>query len=355
MGMKKYGRFQLPQPSVGQIIDDRKETRSRLEIMKAVTIKAPGDASVLHLDDVPEPIVAPGEVLIGVVAAGVNRADISQREGNYPPPAGAPEWPGLEVSGLVLQLGMGVTAFTIGDRVAALLPGGGYAERVSVPAGQVLKLPPNVELVDGAGLIEVAATVWSNVFLLGDLRAGETLLVHGGSSGIGTMAIQLARARGAHVAVTAGSAEKLAACAALGASILIDYHTEDFVERLKEEGVAAHVILDSVGGSYLERNIRALATDGHIVNIGNLSGEPATFDFGRLMAKRGAIHATSLRSRSAAAKAAIVESVRENVWPLIADGSIVPVIAAQFPLARASDAHRLMEGSTHIGKIVLVV
>ncbi|RFA18778.1 NAD(P)H-quinone oxidoreductase [Subtercola boreus] len=323
--------------------------------MKAVIIQTPGDADVLQLAEVDEPQAGPGEVVVGVVAAGVNRADISQREGHYPPPPGAPAWPGLEVSGLVLQVGDGVTTLKVGDRVAALLSGGGYAERVSVPAGQVIVLPPNIDLIDGAALIEVAATVWSNVFLLGDLRAGETLLVHGGSSGIGTMAIQLARARGARVAVTAGSAEKLSACEALGASILINYRTEDFVERLKDEAVAAHVILDSIGGSYLARNVQALATDGHIVNIGNLSQEPGTLDFGPLMMKRGAIHATSLRGRSAAAKAAIVDSVRENVWPLVADASVRPVVSERFPLARAADAHRLMEGSTHIGKIVLVV
>ena len=323
--------------------------------MKAVIIREPGEPSALQLDDVDEPELVAGNVLIGVVAAGVNRADISQRQGHYPSPPGSPEWPGLEVSGLVLQLGDGVTGLRIGDRVAALLSGGGYAERVSVPAGQVLKLPPNIDLVDGAALMEAAATVWSNVFLIGDLRADETLLVHGGSSGIGTMAIQLARARGARVAVTAGSAEKLRVCEQLGASILINYRDEDFLERLQRDGVTAHVILDSIGGSYLERNIGALAMDGHILNIGNLSGERGLVDFGPLMMKRGAIHSTSLRGRSAAAKAAIVDSVRENVWPMVADGRVKPVVAARFPLADAADAHRLMEGSTHIGKIVLIV
>ncbi|RFA15742.1 NADPH:quinone oxidoreductase [Subtercola boreus] len=323
--------------------------------MKAVIIREPGGASVLELADVDEPVAQAGEVLVGVVAAGVNRADVSQREGHYTPPAGAPEWPGLEVSGLVLQLGEGVTGFRVGDRVAALLSGGGYAERVSVPVGQVLALPPNIDLVDGAALVEVAATVWSNVFLLGDLRAGETLLVHGGSSGIGTMAIQLAKARGARVVVTAGSADKLAACEALGADILINYREEDFAERMKAEGITAHVILDSIGGSYLGKNISVLAMDGHIVNIGNLSQETGSLDFGRLMMKRGAIHATSLRGRSAAGKAAIVDSVRENVWPLVADGRVKPVVAERFPLSEAGAAHRLMEGSTHIGKILLVV
>src|ERR1700710_2503804 len=277
--------------------------------MKAVVISSFGGPDVLRIDEVPDPVLLPGDVLIDVAAAGVNRADISQREGHYPPPAGAPEWPGLEVSGIVSAIGDEVTSVKVGDRVCALLSGGGYAEKVSVPASQVLKVPENIDLIDAAGLIEVACTVWSNVFLLADLRRGETLLIHGGSSGIGTMGIQLGKAMGARVAVTAGSDAKLAACAELGADILINYKTDDFVARLKAEGPGAHVILDSIGGSYLERNIRALTTNGHILNIGNLSGEPGSLNFGVLMMKRGTIHGTSLRARSAAAKAAIVGSV----------------------------------------------
>ncbi|MCU1482312.1 MAG: NADPH:quinone oxidoreductase [Subtercola sp.] len=322
--------------------------------MKAVVISSSGGPEVLQLADVPDPVATPGEVLIEVAAAGVNRADVSQREGHYPSPAGAPEWPGLEVSGTVAELGAGVTGFAVGDRVCALLSGGGYAEKVSVPAGQVLKVPENVDLIDAAGLIEVACTVWSNVFLLADLRRGETLLIHGGSSGIGTMGIQLGKAFGATVAVTAGSAAKLEACGALGADILIDYKTDDFVARVKEAG-GAHVILDSIGGSYLDRNIRALTTDGHILNIGNLSGEPGSLNFGVLMMKRGTIHGTSLRARSAAAKAAIVASVGENVWPLVAKGTVKPIIDTRIPLAEAAEAHRLMESSTHIGKVLLTV
>ncbi|MEF2978879.1 NAD(P)H-quinone oxidoreductase [Subtercola sp. YIM 133946] len=323
--------------------------------MKAVLITSFGGPEVLRIGEVPDAEAGEGDVLIDVVAAGVNRADVSQREGHYPPPPGAPEWPGLEVSGLISAVGAGVSGFAVGDRVCALLSGGGYAEAVSVPAGQVLKVPENVDLVDAAGLLEVASTVWSNVFLLADLRRGETLLVHGGSSGIGTMAIQLAKALGARVAVTAGSAAKLEACAALGADILIDYKTDDFVARLKAEGPGAHVILDSIGGGYLERNIRALALDGHILNIGNLSGEPGLLNFGVLMMKRGNIHGTSLRARSPQAKAAIVASVGENVWPLVAAGTVQPIIDTRVPLADAAEAHRLMESSAHIGKVLLTV
>jgi putative PIG3 family NAD(P)H quinone oxidoreductase len=323
--------------------------------MKAVLISSFGGPEVLRVGEVPDPVIGPGDVLIEVAAAGVNRADISQREGHYPPPAGAPEWPGLEVSGVISAIGSEVTNLAVGDRVCALLSGGGYAEKVGVPAGQVLKVPDNVELIDAAGLMEVACTVWSNVFLLADLRRGETLLVHGGSSGIGTMSIQLGKAMGARVAVTAGSEAKLAACAALGADILIDYHTDDFVARLKAEGPGAHVILDSIGGSYLDRNIRALTLDGHILNIGNLSGEPGQLNFGVLMMKRGTIHGTSLRARSAAAKAAIVASVGENVWPLVASGQVRPIIDTRLPLEAAPEAHRLMESSAHIGKVLLTV
>ncbi|WP_188672272.1 NAD(P)H-quinone oxidoreductase [Subtercola lobariae] len=323
--------------------------------MKAVVISSFGGPEVLRIADVPDPTVGAGDVLIEVAAAGVNRADISQREGHYPAPVGAPEWPGLEVSGVISEVGSEVTGFAVGDRVCALLSGGGYAEKVSVPAGQVLKVPQNVDLIDAAGLLEVACTVWSNVFLLADLRRGETLLVHGGSSGIGTMGIQLGKAFGATVAVTAGSEAKLAACAALGADILINYKTDDFVARLKAEGPGAHVILDSIGGSYLDRNIRALTTDGHILNIGNLSGEPGSLNFGVLMMKRGTIHGTSLRARSAAAKAAIVASVGENVWPLVANGAVRPIIDTRVPLADATKAHHLVESSAHIGKVLLTI
>jgi len=319
--------------------------------MRAIVVSEPGAASVLVEAEVGEPVVAPGDVLIEVAAAGINRADIAQREGHYPPPPGSPAWPGLEVSGTVLEA-PDLSGFSVGDPVCALLGGGGYAERVAVPAGQVLPVPIGVDLVDAAGLPEVVATVWSNVFLLADLRAGETLLVHGGSSGIGTMAVQLGRAFGARVAVTARSAAKLEACAELGADILIDYTIDDFVDRITREVGGADVILDVVGGDYLARNVRALAVNGRIANIASRGGA-ATLDLNALMRKRGTIRSTSLRARPAEEKASIVASVRENVWPLIENGTVHPVIAARFPLAEAAAAHELMESSAHIGKILL--
>ncbi len=321
--------------------------------MRAIVVSEPGDASVLVEAEVDEPVVAPGDVLIEVAAAGVNRADVAQREGRYPPPPGSPAWPGLEVSGTVLSAPES-SGFVEGDAVCALLGGGGYAERVAVPAGQVLPVPAGIDLVAAAGLPEVVATVWSNVFLLADLRAGETLLVHGGSSGIGTMAVQLGTAFGARVAVTARSAAKLAACAELGADILIDYTVDDFVERLKSETGGADVILDVVGGDYLERNVRALAVNGRIANIASAGGATASLNLNALMMKRGTIRSTSLRARPAEEKAEIVASVLENVWPLLENGTVHPVIAARYPLAEAAAAHRLMESSEHIGKILLV-
>jgi putative PIG3 family NAD(P)H quinone oxidoreductase len=323
--------------------------------MRAVVIREPGDPSVLEVAEVELPSPQAGELVIDVAAAGLNRADVSQRQGHYPPPPGAPPWPGLEVSGTVAALGDGVRGFSVGDPVCALLGGGGYAEQVVVPAGQVLPVPPNIDLTDAAALPEVVATVWSNVFQLAGLRAGETLLVHGGSSGIGTMAVQLGRAFGARVAVTARSAEKLDACRELGADILIDYTREDFVQRVLDEGGGADVILDVVGGDYLDRNVRALALNGRIANIAIMGGRTAALDLGALMGKRGTIRSTSLRSRPAEEKAEIVASVRENVWPLLESGAVRPVVAARFPLADAAEAHRLMETSSHIGKILLEV
>lgn len=316
-------------------------------------IREHGDPSVLECADVELPRMDAGDVMIDVAAAGVNRADISQRLGRYPPPAGAPAWPGLEVSGIVADVGSGVTRLAIGDRVCALLAGGGYAERVVVDARHVLPVPPSVDLPDAAGLIEVAATVWSNVFMHASLKPGERLLVHGGSSGVGTMAIQLGRAFGARVAATAGSAAKLAACEELGAELLVHYQEDDFVEAIRSWG-EIDVILDPVGGGYLERNLTVLAPGGRIANIANLSAALGTLDFRALARKRATIFATTLRASSADEKAAILASVAEHVWPLIADGTVRPVIGARFPLSRASDAHRLMESSTHIGKILLV-
>ncbi|MFI7586127.1 NAD(P)H-quinone oxidoreductase [Spongisporangium articulatum] len=325
--------------------------------MQAVTIPQSGGPEVLTLDEVPEPVPQPGEVVVQVTAAGVNRADVVQRQGFYPPPPGAPAWPGLEVSGTIAALGEGVEGWTTGARVCALLSGGGYAERVAVPAGQLLPVPDDLDLVDAAGLPEVVCTVWSNVFMAAGLRPGEVLLAHGGSSGIGTMAVQLARELGATVAVTAGSAEKLEACRALGASILVNYREEDFVEAVKAatDGRGADVVLDLLGAKYLARNVEVLATAGRLVVIGMQGGVRAELDLGKLMAKRAAVMATSLRARPAAEKAAIVASVREHVWPLVVDGRVKPVVHERLPLAQARQAHELLESSQHIGKVVLTV
>ncbi|NLG23014.1 MAG: NAD(P)H-quinone oxidoreductase [Actinomycetales bacterium] len=325
--------------------------------MRAITIPEPGEADALVPADVPAPQVRPGEVLIDVVAAGVNRADVMQRKGFYPPPPGESELPGLEVSGIISRLGEGVEDWQVGDQVCALLAGGGYAEQVAVPVGQVLPVPEGVAVADAAALPEVACTVWSNVFLTANLQPGEVLLVHGGSSGIGTMAIQLGREVGAHVVVTAGSQDKLAACAKLGAEVLVNYREEDFVERVRTatDGHGADVILDVVGAKYLDRNTDLLADNGRLVVIGLQGGAKAELDLRRLLAKRAAVIATSLRARPAAEKATIVAAVREHVWPLVASGRVTPIIHRRFPLEQAAEAHRLIEGSSHIGKILLDV
>ena len=323
--------------------------------MRAITIPEPGGPDALVLDEVPAPEPAAGEVLIDVVAAGVNRADVMQRLGHYPPPPGASEYPGLEVSGRILAVGDDVQQWQPGDEVCALIDGGGYAERVVAPAGQVLPVPAGVSLVDAAGLPEVTATVWSNVFLVANIQPGQVLLVHGGSSGIGTMAIQLAKSVGARVAVTAGSREKLDFCASLGADFLVNYREEDFVERVREltDGHGADVILDNMGAKYLARNVDLLAPGGRLVTIGLMGGRKAELDLGMLLAKRGAVIATSLRSRPAMEKAAIIAAVREHVWPLIEAGQVRPVIHSRHPLEHAAEAHREMEASGHIGKILL--
>lgn len=324
--------------------------------MQAITIPSPGGPEALVPGDVDTPEPGPGEVRIQVAAAGVNRADVMQRMGFYPPPPGASEIPGLEVSGTIDAVGAGVEHWLVGDRVCALLSGGGYAEQVVVPEGQVLPVPGDVSLVDAAALPEVASTVWSNLVLTARLRAGETLLVHGGSSGIGTMAIQVARALGVRVAVTAGSADKLEACRALGAEILINYKEQDFVEALKAatDGAGADVILDNMGAAYLPRNVEALATGGRVVVIGLQGGTKGELDLGTLLRKRGSVQATSLRARSAADKATIVAEVREHVWPMIARGEVRPVIQGTHPLESAEQAHRELEASAHIGKILLL-
>ena len=325
--------------------------------MRAVVVTAPGGPETLQLAEVPDPVAGPGEVVLAVAATAVNRADLMQRMGHYPPPPGAPEWLGLEASGTVAEVGAGVTGWAVGDPACALLAGGGYAERVVLPAGQLLPVPGGVSLIEAAALPEVTCTVWSNVVMLAGLRPGETLLVHGGSSGIGTMAIQLARQVGARVAVTAGSAEKLARCAELGASVLVNYREQDFVAELKAatDGHGADVILDNMGAKYLGRNVDALATGGRLVVIGLQGGRRAELDLGELLFKRASVHATSLRGRPAAEKAAIVAAVLEHVWPLVADGSVRPVIDSTFPLAEVADAHRRVEASAHVGKVLLTL
>ena len=325
--------------------------------MKAVTITEPGDPDVLELQDVDDPSPGPGEVLVKVAASAVNRADIMQRRGFYDPPPGTSPFPGLECSGTIAELGAGVSGWAVGDPVCALLTGGGYAELVAVPSGQLLPVPDGVDLVEAAGLPEVACTVWSNVFMTAGLQPGETLLVHGGSSGIGTMAIQLAKALGARVAVTAGSREKLDRCAELGADILVNYRVQDFVEIVQEatDGRGADVVLDNMGAKYLERNVDVLATNGRLVIIGMQGGRKAELDINKLMRKRAAVIGTTLRARPADEKAAIVASVREHVWPLVADGHVKPVIDSRFPMAEAAAAHERVEESLHVGKVLLVV
>ena len=325
--------------------------------MKAVVVTEPGGPENLRLDEVPDPVAGAGEVVLDVAAAGVNRPDVLQRRGVYPPPPGASPYLGLECSGTVREVGDGAGDWAVGDQVCALLAGGGYAERVAVPAGQLLPVPDGVPLVDAAALPEVVCTVWSNVFMAAGLRPGETLLVHGGSSGIGTMAIQLARQVGARVAVTAGSQAKLTRCKELGAEILVNYREEDFVDVVQKAtgGHGADVVLDSIGAKYLDRNLDVLAINGRLAVIGLLGGAKAELDLAKLMSKRGAVLGTLLRPRPVAEKAAIVASVREHVWPLVARGVVRPVIHERRPLAEAAEAHRTMEASTHVGKLLLTV
>lgn len=325
--------------------------------MHAVSVITPGGPEVLQSVELEDPTPGHGHVLIRVAAAGLNRADIGQRQGTYPPPPGSlSPLPGMEVSGTIDALGDGVTEWSVGDRVCALLPSGGYASLAVASASQLFPVPDWMDLIDAAGLPEALCTVWSNVYLTAGLIAGETLLVHGGSSGIGTIAIQLARAMGSLVATTAGSKAKLDACRALGADILVDYRTDDFVSAILDgtDGRGADVILDAIGGGYLDRNVRALARHGRLVLIGNQSGERGSLDVGALMGKWASIHGSVLRARPAEEKKAIVESVRENVWPLVEAGLIVPVIDRRFPLAEARAAHERMESSEHIGKLLLL-
>jgi len=331
--------------------------RSSLAAMYAITIPEPGGPEALVWAEVPDPVPGEGEVLVEVAAGAVNRADLLQRQGFYNPPPGASDIPGLECSGRVAAIGAGVSGWSVGDEVCALLSGGGYAEKVVVPAGQLLPVPENTDLVTAAALPEVTATVWSNVFMIAHLRPGETFLVHGGSSGIGTMAVQLAKAVGARVAVTAGTKEKLDYCAELGADILINYREQDFVEEIERatDGAGADVILDNMGAKYLDRNVRALATNGRLAIIGMQGGVKGELNIATLLNKRGAVTATSLRGRPLAEKTAIVAAVREHIWPLIAGGVVRPIVDRKLPMSDAAQAHRVVEESGHIGKVLLTL
>ena len=323
--------------------------------MRAVVIDEPGGPEVLKVREVPDPVPASGEVVITTVAAGINRADLAQRQGFYPPPAGAPPYLGLECSGRITAVGPGVNGWQLGDEACALLAGGGYAERVAVPAGQLLPIPDGVSLRDAAALPEVGCTVHANIVGYGRLAPGETLLIHGGASGIGTMAIQVGRALGARVACTAGSASKLARCRELGAELAINYREQDFAEAVLEftGGQGADVILDIMAAAYLPRNIAALATGGRLIVIGMQGGMNGELDLGQLIRKRATVHGSTLRSRPLADKAAIVAAVADHLWPLVSAGQIRPVIQTVLPLTQAAEGHRLMDGSEHVGKILL--
>ena len=324
--------------------------------MLAIHIREPGGPEVLTPVERPIPTPGAGDVLIHVVAAGVNRPDVAQRQGKYPPPPGAPDIPGLEVAGTVEQAGGGVQDWRAGDQVCALVAGGGYAEHCVAPAPQCLPIPRGMSAVDAAAIPETFFTVWTNVFDRGRLTAGESLLVHGGSSGIGTTAIQLAHAFGASVFATAGSAEKCAACERLGAARAINYRDEDFVAVTREAtgGRGIDVILDMVGGDYFPRNMEALAMGGRLVQIATLGGPKSQIFLPAVMQRRLTITGSTLRPRSVAEKGAIAQALRQQVWPLLDDGRVRPIIYKTFPIRAAADAHRLMESGAHIGKIVLV-
>ncbi|MGR6091175.1 NAD(P)H-quinone oxidoreductase [Brevibacterium sp. CSND-B09] len=329
--------------------------------MRAITISSPGEPEVLQVTDEPTPDIAADEVLVRVHAAGVNRADLLQRRGFYDPPPGATEIPGLEVSGTIEKLGADVTGWPVGDRVAALLSGGGYAEYVPVPAGQLLPVPAGFDLTEAAALPEVLSTVWSNIVGRGQVQAGEWLLVHGGGSGIGTAAIQIARHLGVKIVVTVGSEKKADFCRELGADAVINYREEDFVERVHEVcthddgSTGADVILDIIGAKYLERNIKALGTDGRLVIIGMQGGTKTEINLGWLMQPRKSVSATTLRARPKDQKIAIVAEVADRLWPAVVSGDIRPIIHEAMPLADVVRAHQMLEDGANIGKVLLIV
>ena len=325
--------------------------------MHAVVATQPGGPEVLEWTTVPLPVPGPGEVLVQVAASAVNRADLLQRQGLYPPPAGASEIIGLECSGVVSALGPGVTSGQLGQQVVALLAGGGYAQAVAVPVGQVMPIPAPISVVDAAALPEVACTVWSNLVMVAGLRQGQWLLVHGGGSGIGTFAIQMARAMGVRIAVTAGSQAKLDACEELGAEVLVNYHEQDFVEACLAAtgGQGVDVILDNMGAAYLERNVQVLGRNGHLCVIGLQGGMKAEFDLGVALRKNATVHAMSLRGRPEAEKAQICRQVVEHVWPWVQAGLIHPVIGARLPMSEASTAHRMLHDGEVTGKVLLTI
>ncbi len=323
--------------------------------MRAIEIREPGGPEVLRIGELPVPHPGKGQVLVKVHAAGVNRPDVLQRQGGYPPPPGAPATPGLEIAGEVTALGEGASRYRVGDKVCALVPGGGYAEYCVVAGDNALPVPPGFSMIEAAAIPETYFTVWTNVFDRARLQPGEIILIHGGSSGIGTTAIQLAKAFGATVVVTAGSEKKCAECLGLGADAAINYRTQDFVEDLKARSIAPDVILDMVGGDYVGRNLRCIGMNGRIVNIAFQKGSKVDIDLLPVMLKRLILTGSTLRPRTVAEKAEIAKSLEARVWPLFASGKCKPVIFKTFPLAEASEAHRLMESSQHVGKIILTV
>jgi putative PIG3 family NAD(P)H quinone oxidoreductase len=323
--------------------------------MHAITISEPGGVDVLRWEKVPDPTPGPGEVIVDVTATAVNRADLLQRQGHYPPPPGVSQILGLEASGTISAVGAAIGLDRIGEKVTALLSGGGYAQKVAVPIGQIMSVPPGISLIEAAALPEVACTVWSNLDMTANLSEGEWLLIHGGGSGIGTAAIQIGRALGARIAVTAGSAAKLERCAHLGADTLINYNEQDFVEIVMDQthGRGVNVILDNMGASYLERNVKALARDGRLLIIGLQGGTSADLNINALLRKNGSVHATSLRGRPESEKAAICSQVERTVWPWVHAGLVHPIIDRVLPLRDAAYAHQLLADGAVTGKIVL--